>query len=141
MTGKIQNPIAIDFNPQFRRALEIMDKTHRNVFITGRAGTGKSTLLNYFCEHTDKKAVVLAPTGVLFGASVLWLPRPQPWLSRRVLDAFNRRGAFDNLEDSEPALRGILAARFEHVELETVGSVAIFAAANPRTDQTADAVG
>lgn len=64
MTGKIQKPSAIDFNPQFQRALDIMEKTHRNVFITGRAGTGKSTLLNYFCGHTDKKAVILAPTGV-----------------------------------------------------------------------------
>jgi ATP-dependent exoDNAse (exonuclease V) alpha subunit len=64
MTGKIQSPVAIDFNPQFQHALDLMEKTHRNAFITGRAGTGKSTLLNYFCDHTDKKAVVLAPTGV-----------------------------------------------------------------------------
>lgn len=64
MTGIMQSPAAIDFNPQFQRALNLMEKTHRNVFITGRAGTGKSTLLNYFCDHTDKKAVVLAPTGV-----------------------------------------------------------------------------
>jgi len=64
MTGKMQNPVAIDFNPQFQRALDFMEKTHRNVFITGRAGTGKSTLLSYFCGRTDKKVVVLAPTGV-----------------------------------------------------------------------------
>jgi ATP-dependent exoDNAse (exonuclease V) alpha subunit len=64
MTDKIQTTAAIDFNPQFQRALDIMEKTHRNVFITGRAGTGKSTLLNYFCDNTDKKAVILAPTGV-----------------------------------------------------------------------------
>ena len=64
MVGKIQNTSAIDFNPQFQRALDFMEKTRKNVFITGRAGTGKSTLLNYFCGHTYKKAVVLAPTGV-----------------------------------------------------------------------------
>jgi SAM-dependent methyltransferase len=77
-------------------------------------------------------AAVLAPTGVLFGASVLGTSGPQTWLSRRVLDAFNRRGAFDNLNDSETGLREILAASFQNVELETVGSIAIFAAANPR---------
>jgi SAM-dependent methyltransferase len=79
-------------------------------------------------------AAVLAPTGVLFGASVLGTSGPQTWLSRRVLDAFNRRAAFDNLNDTEQGLGEILAASFEHVELETVGSVAIFAATNPRTD-------
>jgi SAM-dependent methyltransferase len=77
-------------------------------------------------------AAVLAPTGVLFGASVLGTSGPQTWLSRRVLDAFNQRGAFDNLNDSETGLREILAASFQNVELETVGSIAIFAAANPR---------
>ena len=77
-------------------------------------------------------AAVLAPTGVLFGASVLGSAGPQTWLSRRVLAAFNRRGAFDNLDDSEAGLREILAASFEYVELETVGSVAIFSATNPR---------
>ena len=77
-------------------------------------------------------AAVLAPTGVLFGASVLGTSGPQTWLSRRVLDAFNRRGAFDNLNDTEEGLGEILAASFEHVELKTVGSIAIFAATNPR---------
>ena len=81
-------------------------------------------------------AAVLAPTGVLFGASVLGPSGPQTWLSRRVLAAFNRRGAFDNLNDTEEGLREILTASFEHVELETVGSVAIFAATNPRTDSS-----
>ncbi len=77
-------------------------------------------------------AALLAPTGVLFGASVLGTSGSQTWLSRRVLDAFNRRGAFDNLDDSEEWLGEVLAASFEHVELETVGSVAIFGATNPR---------
>jgi len=79
-------------------------------------------------------AAVLAPTGVLIGASVLGSAGPQTWLSRRVLAAFNRRGAFDNLDDTEDGLRQILAASFEHVELETVGAVAIFSATNPRRD-------
>lgn len=55
---------SIDFNPQFKRALEWMEDTEKNIFVTGRAGTGKSTLLNYFRGSTRKKVVVLAPTGV-----------------------------------------------------------------------------
>jgi SAM-dependent methyltransferase len=77
-------------------------------------------------------AAVLAPDGVLFGASVLGTSGPQTWLSRRVLSAFNRQGGFDNLDDSEDGLREILAASFDHVELEVVGSVGIFAATGPR---------
>ncbi|MDO8785389.1 MAG: AAA family ATPase, partial [Syntrophales bacterium] len=62
--GMMKNPPKIDLNPQFRRALELMEETKQHAFVTGRAGTGKSTLLTYFLEHTRKQAVVLAPTGV-----------------------------------------------------------------------------
>lgn len=54
----------IEINPEFKKALDLMDNTSRNVFITGKAGTGKSTLLEYFRHHTRKNVVVLAPTGV-----------------------------------------------------------------------------
>lgn len=54
----------IDLNPEFKRALDLIENTNKNVFITGRAGTGKSTLLTYFRSQTKKKVVVLAPTGV-----------------------------------------------------------------------------
>ena len=77
-------------------------------------------------------AAVLAPTGVLFGASVLGTSGNHTWLGRRVLAAFNRRGAFDNLDDNEAGLHSILEASFERVELETVGSIAIFTARGPR---------
>jgi ATP-dependent DNA helicase PIF1 len=54
----------IEINPQFQRALDVMERTGQSVFITGRAGTGKSTLLGYFRRNTRKKVAVLAPTGV-----------------------------------------------------------------------------
>jgi SAM-dependent methyltransferase len=76
-------------------------------------------------------AAVLAPTGVLFGASVLGTTGPHTWLSRQVLNAFNRRRAFDNLGDSEGGLREILGASFRRVDLDVVGSLAIFAATGP----------
>jgi ATP-dependent DNA helicase PIF1 len=54
----------IDLNDQFQLAAEIMEHSSKNIFITGRAGTGKSTLLEYFRNVTIKKVAVLAPTGV-----------------------------------------------------------------------------
>jgi hypothetical protein len=54
-------------------------------------------------------------------------------LSQRILNANNRRGIFDNLGDTREGLGEILRASFEQVEFETVGSMAIFAATNPRT--------
>jgi ATP-dependent exoDNAse (exonuclease V) alpha subunit len=54
----------IDLNESFEKALDVMEHGTKSVFVTGRAGTGKSTLLEYFREHTKKKIVVLAPTGV-----------------------------------------------------------------------------
>jgi SAM-dependent methyltransferase len=78
-------------------------------------------------------AAVLAPTGVLFGASILGPAGPHTRLARLMLDANNRRGVFDNVGDTQEGLREILEAAFERVELETVGSMAVFAATNPRT--------
>jgi len=57
-------PAEIDFNAEFQRAMALMEDTQRNILLTGRAGTGKSTLLTYFRDHTKKKVVILAPTGV-----------------------------------------------------------------------------
>lgn len=77
-------------------------------------------------------AAVLAPEGVLFGASVLGRGAHHTWVARRVLTAFNAEGGFDNLADTEDGLRAILDASFERVELEVIGSVALFAATRPR---------
>jgi ATP-dependent DNA helicase PIF1 len=54
----------ISFNPAINDTLDLMENTSQNLFLTGKAGTGKSTLLTYFRQHTKKKIVVLAPTGV-----------------------------------------------------------------------------
>ena len=54
----------LELNDDFTFGLDTLEKTRKNLFITGRAGTGKSTLLHLFKNTTRKKCVVLAPTGV-----------------------------------------------------------------------------
>lgn len=57
--------ITIDFNnPDFMNAWNLVTNTNQSLFLTGKAGTGKSTFLRYICETTTKKYVVLAPTGI-----------------------------------------------------------------------------
>ena len=46
--SKTDNELAL--NPIFLTAIEMMENTRSHLFITGRAGTGKSKLLEYFCE-------------------------------------------------------------------------------------------
>jgi ATP-dependent DNA helicase PIF1 len=54
----------IELSGDFNYALNLIEKEDRNIFITGKAGTGKSTLLQLFRNTTRKKAVVVAPTGI-----------------------------------------------------------------------------
>ena len=56
--------IQIDLEEENLFALNAMESTNDNIFLTGKAGTGKTTLIKYFKNQTKKKIVVLAPTGV-----------------------------------------------------------------------------
>ena len=51
-------------NKEWQDALQIINYTRRSLFLTGKAGTGKSTFLRYVVDHTKKKHVILAPTGI-----------------------------------------------------------------------------
>lgn len=51
-------------NKEWQSALQIINKTRRSLFLTGKAGTGKSTFLRYVAQNTKKKHVILAPTGI-----------------------------------------------------------------------------
>ncbi len=51
-------------NPELQLATEFVQFTNRNVFLTGRAGTGKTTFLHQLKKSSPKRMVVVAPTGV-----------------------------------------------------------------------------
>ncbi len=57
-----KTPIAL--GREFKDVLDQLEMTNEHFFITGRAGTGKSTLLQLFRNTTKKKVAVLAPTGI-----------------------------------------------------------------------------
>jgi len=61
--SKRQQP-AIELTPEAGAALKLFEETVQHAFLTGRAGTGKSTLLQHFRRTTRKRLAVLAPTGV-----------------------------------------------------------------------------
>lgn len=54
----------IEINDDFKLALNSIENDGKSIYITGKAGTGKSTLLKYFRATTKKNIVVLAPTGL-----------------------------------------------------------------------------
>src|SRR5580700_2736604 len=81
-------------NPLFELAVQFVNQTSRSVFLTGKAGTGKTTFLKLIRENTFKKVAVTAPTGVAAitaGGTTLhsffqlpfspYLPTPQPYFS------------------------------------------------------------
>jgi len=51
-------------NEMFRLAAELVNQSSRNIFLTGKAGTGKTTFLKYIRENCPKQIAVVAPTGV-----------------------------------------------------------------------------
>lgn len=63
MTSKEQEHIDRD-NKELQNALQIIQFTRQSLFLTGKAGTGKSTFLRHIAATTKKKHVVLAPTGI-----------------------------------------------------------------------------
>ena len=51
-------------NKEWQQAIQIINYTRHSLFLTGKAGTGKSTFLRHVSSNTKKKTVVLAPTGI-----------------------------------------------------------------------------
>lgn len=95
-------------NTHFQQALRFVNQTNRHIFLTGKAGTGKTTFLRYIRENCFKKMAVVAPTGVAAinaGGTTLHsffqLP-PGPYLPNRQSNAgetraINEHTLFKNL--------------------------------------------
>ena len=68
MENKINNysdiPEKIEFDSNFKEIFNLMEHSKQNIFITGKAGTGKTTLLEYFRINSKKNFVILASTGI-----------------------------------------------------------------------------
>lgn len=64
MTNIVDNIELDKSNIEFNNAAEFIRHTDKLVYLTGKAGTGKTTFLKYIKETTDKNTVILAPTGV-----------------------------------------------------------------------------
>ena len=49
---------------EMKKVMDLIENTNDNMFVTGKAGTGKTTFLKYLIKHTTKKCVIAAPTGI-----------------------------------------------------------------------------
>lgn len=102
--AKSKLPENFEMTAEFERAFNIMENTERNAYITGKAGTGKSTLLTYFREHTNKNIVILAPTGIaainVEGSSIHSFFRFPPTLieKKNITADPSRKELFENLD-------------------------------------------
>ena len=63
ITLRGMNPTSLVLTEEFEHALACLH-AGKSMFLTGKAGTGKSTLIRYFLEHTDRRVAVVAPTGI-----------------------------------------------------------------------------
>lgn len=61
---KVDNLELDESNVEFNFAADLVRNTNKLIYLTGKAGSGKTTFLKYIRQVTDKKTIVLAPTGV-----------------------------------------------------------------------------
>ena len=57
-------PENFEFTAEFKDLFDLIEKSKKNLFITGKAGSGKSTLIEYIRKNTKKNIAILAPTGI-----------------------------------------------------------------------------
>jgi len=89
---------------EFQKSFDLMESTSKCAYITGKAGTGKSTLLTYFREKTKKNVIVLAPTGIaainVEGSTIhsFFQFPPQLIEKHHITKDFTRQELFDKID-------------------------------------------
>lgn len=76
----------------------------------------------------DHLKAVMHPNAVIFGSTILHVGVSPNWLAKRLMNTYNNKGVFSNLDDSAEGLKRELEARFSDVSVEVVGCVALFSA-------------
>jgi tRNA A37 threonylcarbamoyladenosine biosynthesis protein TsaE len=64
MTNEINMPVSTSENKELQLANDFVKYTGCNIFLTGKAGTGKTTFLHNLQKNTAKRMIITAPTGV-----------------------------------------------------------------------------
>jgi len=81
---------------------------------------------------TDKATVfdhlksLMNPGARVFGSTILQSGVERSWLAKKLMDLYNKKGIFSNIEDSLEGLRSVLFQRFKNVKIEVAGCVALF---------------
>ena len=64
MTAPAIDPSAIEITPEYQEVIDAIERHDPYIFVSGKAGTGKTTLIGYLRDHIPGNVVVVAPTGV-----------------------------------------------------------------------------
>ena len=64
MTNTVVDPSAIEITPEYQDVIDAIERHDPYIFVSGKAGTGKTTLIGYLRENIPGNVVVVAPTGV-----------------------------------------------------------------------------
>ncbi len=117
-------PDDFELSDEFVTGFNAIEKTKKNLYITGEAGTGKTTLLKYFRQNTKKKFIVLAPTGIAainsHGQTIHSFFKFPPKLIQKdhIRKVYNAKHVFESLEllivDEASMMRADLMDGIDH---------------------------